>query len=76
MYVKRIRTTKECVRQEQQRGENERKRGNFVWPTGKMKSPYEQVTSTVKTNVAAIQWKFNEGENNEFPVYDLSLIHI
>ena len=34
----------------------ERRKGDFVWPTGKMKSlPYEQVTSTIKTNVAAIQ---------------------
>ena len=47
----------------------ERKRGYFVWPTGKIKSlPYEQVTPTIKTNVAAIQWEFNEGENNRFPV--------
>ena len=29
MYVKRIRTIKKCVRQEQQRGENERKRGRI-----------------------------------------------
>ena len=32
-----------------------------MWPTGKMKMlPSKQVTSTVKTNVAAIQWNFNE----------------
>ena len=33
------------------------------------------MTPTIKTIVAAIQWEFNEGENNRFPV-DLSLIHI
>ena len=35
---------------------NERKR-DFVWPRGKTKMlPYQQVTSTIKTNVAVIQW--------------------
>ena len=41
----------------------ERKRGDFVWSTGKMKSlPSEQVSSTVKTNIAVIQWNFNESD--------------
>ena len=40
---------------------NERKRGNSVWLTGKIKSlPSEWVTSMIKTNVVAIQWNFNE----------------
>ena len=52
---------------------NERKRGDFVWPTGKIKKlPYEQVTSTIKTNVAAIQWNFNEaGMKTEILIWRL-----
>ena len=40
--VKRIRTIKKCVRQEQQRGENERKRGRIKF------SPYRQVDHAIQ----------------------------
>ena len=41
---------------------NERKRVDFVWPTGKMKTLHcKQVTSTIQTNVHKVSTHTNKG---------------